>query len=143
MRGGLQMSFLPLDAVWTDESIPQRRYFQENHMARTDITTCALLGLALAIVSCVPPKAAVVAPPAVVKNAGKKDGPEPVVAEPPVPNLPDEGTRMPNFLDLPSDADFRSTNSSAPKPEPGSGTVTSRPPTDPPSRVKPKPAGQE
>jgi hypothetical protein len=116
-------------------------------MARPDTTFCALLALALASASCVP-KATIVAQPPVVKNEEKKEKEvvlEPISPEPPVPGLPDDGgIRMPgNFTDLPSDDDFRKSAAGAPKSDSGSGAVISRPPTDPPSRVKPKPAEQE
>ena len=96
----------------------------------------ALLGT---LASCAPPKAIVTTagPPAAGKVEKK---PEVVVAaEPTVPELPqDDGIRMPNMLDLPTDGDFRATNPAASGIRGESGTVISRPPTDPPSRVKPK-----
>ncbi|MES2438707.1 MAG: hypothetical protein V4584_06565 [Verrucomicrobiota bacterium] len=98
--------------------------------------TSVLLGLALALGSCAPPKAAVIAPAPVVKKEPKKE-PEPVVSEPLAPALPDDGMPMPDMLAMPSDSDFRATN---PKTGTQSGAVISRPPTDPPSRVKSKPA---
>ena len=91
------------------------------------------------LASCAPPKAIVnTAAPPVAGKVGKK--PEVVVAaEPAVPELPkDDGIRMQNMLDLPTDGDFRATNPAAPGIRGESGTVISRPPTDPPSRVKPK-----
>jgi hypothetical protein len=53
--------------------------------------------------------------------------------------LPD-GIRMPDLLAMPTDADFRPTNPAAKRAQAGgpSGAVIARPPTDPPSRVKPK-----
>lgn len=96
----------------------------------------ALLGT---LASCAPPKAVVItAGPTVAGKVEKKPEAE-VAAEPAVPELPqDDGIRMPNMLDLPSDGDFRATNPAAPGIRGESGTVISRPPTDPPSRVKPK-----
>jgi hypothetical protein len=103
--------------------------------------TFSLLGLALALVSCAVPKATVVAQPratiAVVKE------PEPIVVEASLPAMPDDGIRMPDMLGLPSDGDFRSTHPSGLKPVTGSGAVISRPPTDPPARVKPQAAVSE
>ncbi len=107
-------------------------------MVSLKITTFALLGVALASPSCVPPKAIVIAAAPAVKKEAKKD-PAPLVSEPPIPALPDEGIRMPNMLDLPSDGDFRATAPVVPRNDPSSGSVFVRPPTDPPSRVKPKP----
>ncbi len=53
--------------------------------------------------------------------------------------LPD-GIRMPDLLAMPTDADFRPTNPAATQAQAGgpSGAVIARPPTDPPSRIKPK-----
>lgn len=100
-----------------------------------------LLGLALALASCAP-KAAVVAEAPAVKKVQKT--PEVVATEEPVMPLPeDDGLRMPDYLGLPGDRDFRSTNSAAPATGSASGAVISRPPTDPPSRVKPKAADGE
>ncbi|MES2921414.1 MAG: hypothetical protein V4819_07705 [Verrucomicrobiota bacterium] len=108
-------------------------------MIISKITTCALLGLAMALVSCVPPKATVVAQPAAPKKVEKE--PEVTFSEPPVPALPGDDIRMPpDMVGLPSDEEFRATVPVAPRSEPGAGSVFVRPPTDPPSRVKPKPA---
>lgn len=96
-----------------------------------------LLGCALLSASCVPPKATVVEAAAPTQKKIEK-APEPVAAEEPLmPMNEGDGLRMPgNMLELPSDSDFRPTNPTA---KPGdAGAVISRPPTDPPSRVKPK-----
>ena len=111
-------------------------------MVKLKYTFLALVGLTW--VSCAAPKATLVPQPPV---APKKEKPveTPVVSEAPsTPALPDDGLRAPNMLELPSDGELRSANPSAPKVGEG-GAVTSRPPTDPPVRVKPKeetPAGQ-
>ena len=103
-------------------------------MVISKITTCALLAIALA--SCAVPKAAAVAQPPAIKKAE----PEAVVAEAPVPALPGDEIRMPpDMVGLPTDLDFQATTPVAPKTDPGAGSVFVRPPTDPPSRVKPKP----
>ncbi|MEO5916710.1 MAG: hypothetical protein ABIS50_20955 [Luteolibacter sp.] len=96
----------------------------------------ALLGLAMAAISCAAPKAPVVAEEPVEKKQEKV--PEPLVQEPEMPALPsDDSPRLPGqMLDLPSDGDFRPSNPVLPKV--GAGGVVIRPPTDPPSRVKPK-----
>lgn len=96
-----------------------------------------LLGCALLSASCVPQKATVVeaAPPAQKKV---EKTPEPAVAEEtPLPSFDgNDGLRVGEMLDLPTESDFRATNPTA---KPGdAGAVISRPPTDPPSRVKPK-----
>ena len=84
------------------------------------------------------PKAVVVALPAPVKKQAT------VVATPSVPGpsaphvASDEGPRLPgNFLDMPGEGEFKATNPANPKTD-NSGAVISHPPTDPPSRVKPK-----
>ncbi|MES2657484.1 MAG: hypothetical protein V4689_02640 [Verrucomicrobiota bacterium] len=108
-------------------------------MATSNLRTFALLGLAMAVVSCAAPKADVVAEKPVEKKEEKI--PEPVAQEPELPALPSEDApRLPGMLDLPSDSDFRASNPVLPRT--GAGGVAIRPPTDPPSRVKPpeKPA---
>ncbi len=108
-------------------------------MVTSKITTCALLGFAMALMSCATPKATVVAQPPdpnLVKNE-----PEGAIPEPPIPALPGEEIRMPpGMVGLPNDEEFRATTPVVPKSDPGAGAVFVRPPTDPPSRVKPKPA---
>ena len=101
------------------------------------LRTFALLGVACALASCVVRKAIVVEEQALVlKKSGKVL--EPVVSAPELPVLPDDGVRMPDMLGMPGDGDFRSTNPAGQKTGSESGAVISRPPTDPPSRVKPK-----
>jgi hypothetical protein len=92
--------------------------------------------IGLVLVSCIPPKAAVVAEPPVKKKEEKQ--PEPAATETPLPTLPDDGLRIGNMLELPSDGEFRPTSPAASKVGTDAGAVISRPPTDPPSRVKPK-----
>ena len=64
--------------------------------------------------------------------------PEPFVQEPELPPVPtDDSPRLPGgIFNLPSDTEFRPSNPVLPKT--GAGGVSIRPPTDPPSRVKPK-----
>lgn len=109
-------------------------------MVISKITTCALLGLAMALVSCALPKpAVVVAQPPAPKKVEKE--PEATFPEPPVPSLPGDEIRMPpDMVSLPNDGDFRATTPLGSKSDPGAGAVFVRPPTDPPSRVKPTPA---
>jgi hypothetical protein len=94
-----------------------------------------LLALAWLLGSCAAPKAIVIEKPRTKKAEG------PVVAtatEPAVPTLPDDGLRLPDMLAMPGDGEFRATSPNLPKTGPDSGAVISRPPTDPPSRPKPK-----
>ena len=108
-------------------------------MVISKITTGVLLGIAMALVSCVPKATVVAQPPAPPKKVVKDL--EGTFPEPPVPSLPGEEIRMPDgMVDLPSDAEFRATAPIAPRSDPGGGSIFVRPPTDPPSRVKPKPA---
>ncbi len=69
---------------------------------------------------------------------------EPMVDEP-VAMLPveDHGIRMPDMLALPAEGEFRATNPSLPRSGNEPGAVISRPPTDPPLRIKPKPEAVE
>lgn len=71
----------------------------------------------------------------------EKTGLKPKSEEPAV-MLPvdDPGIRMPDMLNLPGEGEFRPAPSSSGT---GSGAVISRPPTDPPSRVKPKTEASE
>ena len=98
----------------------------------------ALLGLVLVLASCAAPKAIIVAAAPVEKKEEPKV-PEPVAPDPTLPGLPNDGIRGGDtMLALPGDGDFRATNPALSKPAGGSGAVVVRPPTDPPSRVKPK-----
>ncbi len=104
-------------------------------MVRLKIQMMMLLGLAVAMASCAAPKEEVVVAPPEKKP---EKAPEPVVQEPEMPALPsDDAPRLPGgMLNLPTDTEFRASNPLLPKV--GAGGVVIRPPTDPPSRVKPK-----
>lgn len=108
-------------------------------MLRRNRSTFALLGMAFALGACTPPKTDVAAPAPVVKKE------EPKVPEPPLEPMPSvmpsDEIPMPDMLTMPTDRDFRATNPILPKTGPEG--VIIRPPTDPPSRVKPKPAEGE
>ena len=101
--------------------------------------TAALLGM---LTSCFP-KAIVVGLPVPGKKqdavAAMPTGPIHSVAPNPATRVAsDEGPRLPgNLLDMPGEGEFRATNPVDPKAD-NSGAVISHPPTDPPSRVKPK-----
>ena len=94
---------------------------------------------ALAASSCVPPKAVAVEETATPPPVAQQPVPE-VTAEVEPEVLPpqDDGIRMSGLLELPDVGDYRATNPGAAGPGPGSGAVISRPPTDPPPRVKPE-----
>lgn len=95
------------------------------------------------MVSCTPPKATVVEQAPATKKNEQAKVPEPVPQEQ-VPLPPeDDGIRMGNILEMPKDGDFRATNPSRPAMDGQPGTVVSRPPTEPPSRVKPKESGDK
>jgi hypothetical protein len=115
----------------------------EVKMTMLNILPCVLSGLVLALASCAAPKASVVAEAPAQKKEEPKV-PEPVAPDPMLPGLPNDGIRgSDTMLALPGEGDFRATNPALPKPGGGSGAVTVRPPTDPPSRVKPKTEGLE
>ncbi len=109
---------------------------------KSTLLTLARLAPVLALFSCAVPKAILVQEAPAEK---KEEVAEiPAVPEPPVPSGPNDGIReTPGMLDLPSEAEFRATNPVTPKTAPEAGTVTVRPPTDPPSRPKPKPKDGE
>ncbi|MEX1049287.1 MAG: hypothetical protein WED15_07145 [Akkermansiaceae bacterium] len=68
-------------------------------------------------------------------------GPAPETATPePGAKRPREsaGFRMSNMLELPTDGEFRATNPSLPRSGAAASPVFARPPTDPPSRVRPQ-----
>ena len=107
-------------------------------MVMTKIRISALLGVGLGLLpSCAVPKAALAAPPTPKSLPPVEKIPEPNVSE--TPALPvDEGYRMPDMLGMPSDGEFRASNPALPKLSSEAGAVISRPPMDPPSRVKSK-----
>jgi hypothetical protein len=108
-------------------------------MLKTLFAIPARLALVLTLFSCAAPKAIVVAPPPAPEKP-QQAVVEPVVSEPAIPSKkPDDGIRLPDMLAMPEEGEFRATNPSAPKPDGGSGAVIARPPTEPPSRPKPKP----
>lgn len=94
---------------------------------------------AMALVSCELPKPVTLKVPVPKKEEAK-------VEEPAVPEVADQkppsDILIPPMLDLPVEGEFRATNPGASKPA-ESGAVNSRPPTDPPSRVKPKEPASE
>lgn len=110
-------------------------------LKRASVLTTSL-GLGLVVGSCAPPKAIVIEE-APVKNKVVEPKVEPVaVPELPVTGLPDDGIRMPEMLNMPGEGEFRGINPALPKAPGEAGAVISRPPTDPPSRVKPQPQPQ-
>ncbi len=106
------------------------------NMGMMTYKACGVIGMAVALMSCAAPKATVVAEAPVEKKQKAPEPEGPVIAEPTLPV--DDGLRMPDMLAMPQEGDFRSTNATAPKTGRQSGAVISRPPTDPPSRMKPK-----
>jgi hypothetical protein len=101
-------------------------------MVTMKFVSLARIAPALALLSCAAPKATVVAPaPAPKKSQAPA---EPGFSE---PALPDDGIRLPDMLAMPGDGEFRATRPNPSKVGP-EGAVIARPPTDPPSRPKPK-----
>lgn len=79
-----------------------------------------ILLVAIALASCVPPKAGVIA----------EVPTKPVVIAPAAPEKPaiaDDGLRLPDMLALPDDTQLRST---APLDKEGDATIIARPPTE-------------
>jgi hypothetical protein len=108
-------------------------------LKRASVLTTSL-GLGLVVGSCAPPKALVIEEAPVQQKKVVEPKVEPVaVPELPVTGLPDDGIRMPEMLNMPGEGEFRATNPALPKLPGEAGAVISRPPTDPPSRVKPQP----
>jgi hypothetical protein len=108
---------------------------------KSTLPTLARFAPLLALFSCAVPKAILVQEAPAQK---KEEVAEiPAVPEPLEPSGPDDGIRLPDMLTLPGDGDFRATNPVTPKTTPEAGTVTVRPPTDPPPRPKPKPKDGE
>lgn len=99
--------------------------------------TLPSLCLTLALASCAP-KASVVEEAPAAKMETPAVAQEPVSEEAPemdLPAAPDNEIRVPGMLNLPTESEFRA--SSPQQPGSGSSGVFVRPPTDPPSRVKP------
>ncbi|MCX8497017.1 MAG: hypothetical protein ORN51_12620 [Akkermansiaceae bacterium] len=101
-------------------------------MTAPKITMFLLFVFAMGLVSCATHHAV----PATQTPATNTTTPDALPGETALPELPDDGIRMPDLFGMPSSDDFRSSHSPSARPE-GSGSVISRPPTDPPSRVKP------
>ena len=104
-------------------------------MVKTKFATLARIAPALTLFSCVAPKAIVVEPAPAPK---KEVVAETTVPEPLPPGAPDDGIRLPDMLTLPGEGEFRATAPVQNKLPGETGAVISRPPTDPPSRPKPK-----
>ncbi len=101
-----------------------------------------LVGAVLALASCSAPKVAVPEKAPVPKEKVAENPEANLPEDTPTP-LPDDGLRMGNMLALPTDGDFRTTNPNLVRPANPTGPVIARPPTDPPSRVKPTPTDAE
>lgn len=94
----------------------------------------------MAMVSCGPLKPRIVVQvPAPKKEEPKV--PEPAVPDPTLPPSPMGDIQMPEMLDLPGEREFRPASPGISKPGESGAVISSRPPTDPPSRVKPKEGG--
>jgi len=101
-------------------------------MVRMKFTSLARIAPVLAVLACAPNKAVVVeAAPATRKKPAAADSPLAL------PDLPDDGIRLPDMLAMPGDTEFRATRPNTSRVGPD-GAVVARPPTDPPSRPKPK-----
>jgi len=105
-------------------------------MVKSQIATLVRLAPALVLCSCAIPKAIIVELPKTAKT--DPSATSPALADPNLPALPDDGIRLPDMLAMPGDSEFRATAPNVPKGGPDASAVISRPPTDPPSRPKPK-----
>ena len=95
--------------------------------------------LVFALASCAAPRATIVEKAPEPKKEQAEEAQDPPLV---LPGEPDDGIRLPDekLLAMPGDGDFRATAPPLPGGPSGPGTVTVRPPTDPPPRPKPKPA---
>jgi hypothetical protein len=105
-------------------------------MVKSKFAILTAIAPAVVLFSCAPKKAIVVEPPVKKKAAVVENK----VPEPPVSAAEDDGLRIPDMFELPDDGAFRATVPTAPKTGGDGNPVIARPPTDPPSRPKPKPA---
>jgi hypothetical protein len=107
-----------------------------NILTSKKTTSGMLLAFALGLVSCATKKVEV------PELRGPEVNPEEKVPEVAVPSpavqvpFTGDGMRMPDMFGLPGESEFRATNPKLPAAEGESGAVISRPPTDPPARVK-------
>ena len=95
--------------------------------------------LVLLLAACAKPPAAPDTPAEAAAKPAETPAPDTgtASAETPLPDLPADGLRLPDMFDLPAERDFRASNpSQGSRLQPGGAAVTSRPPTDPPARVK-------
>lgn len=116
------------------KALSSRRAHQGSEMVKTKFAILTTIVPAIVLVSCAPKKAIVVEPPAQKKAAVA----ETKVPDPPMPAAEDDGLRIPEMFELPGDGAFRATVPIAPKTGSDGNPVITRPPTDPPSRPKPK-----
>lgn len=108
-------------------------------MSTLKISTGAIVCVVFTLASCAPKATPVEQTPTIKKEEKKEMTPVPPIE--PELVLPDDGLRMGDQLAMPKDTDFRATNPTSPRNSGDSGAVIARPPTDPPSRVKP-PTGE-
>lgn len=85
-----------------------------------------------------PPKALAAESPRPAVKSARKSAPAGDLPRNPSGNLSNDGLRLPDMLTMPEKGEFQSANPTAAKTGGGTGAVTVRPPTDPPSRPKPK-----
>lgn len=104
-------------------------------MVKTRFAFLIQLFAALALFSCVPPKATIVPEP----QKKKQPEPEMVNPEPSLPPIQDDGIRLPdNIMSMPGDDEFKAAVPTTSPANPLPGSINVRPPTEPPARPKPK-----
>jgi len=105
-------------------------------MVKPQLATLLRLAPALALCACAIPKAIVVELPKKAQTDSSTASPD--LANANLPVMPDDGLRLPDMEAMPGDSDFRATAPNLPKSGSEANAVSARPPTDPPSRPKPK-----
>lgn len=87
--------------------------------------------LALALLSCAAPKAIVVEEAPAAETQPVEDA---LASGPAIPNMPDDGIRLPDMLGLPDEGELRSAASSPDAGTSDSGAVIARPPSGAPEK---------
>jgi hypothetical protein len=110
-------------------------------MVKTKIANLARMAPAFALLSCAAPKVIVAA--TAPASPRQQAAVEPMDSMPGDLPLPDDSIRLPeDMLAMPGEGEFRATRPNALKPGGEASAVIARPPTDPPSRPKPKDPGE-
>jgi hypothetical protein len=134
MRDGMGNPGFEESCVAARKALSSRRPNQGSEMVKTKFAILTAIAPVLVLFSCAPKKAVVVEPPVKKKEAVV----EAKLPGPPIPAADDDPLRIPDMFELPGDSAFRATVPIAPRTGDDGNPVIARPPTDPPSRPKPK-----